>query len=96
MSRTYAQAIAGTPQVMRFNHKTAEFQFQFAADPTVTAPTIIYLNEKWYYPRGFKVDIKPATPSITWKQTEPNRIQVSFDPTQIPSGYEIAVKITAL
>jgi hypothetical protein len=95
MSRTYAQAIAGVPQVMRFNPKTSEFQFQFAANLSATAPTIIYLNQKYYYPKGFNVEIRPQTPSIQWKQTEPNRIQITFDST-ITAGYEIAVKITAV
>lgn len=59
LSRTYAQAIAGTPVRMDFDSAHATFELEFNASVT-SAPTEIYLNEAMYYPKGYRTEVEPS------------------------------------
>ncbi|CAK0868191.1 unnamed protein product [Prorocentrum cordatum] len=58
LSRTYAQAIAGDPEVMTFDAETAAFELRFNAT-VASAPTEIYLNRQLHYPHGHSLQIEP-------------------------------------
>lgn len=47
---------AGTPIKMEFNRKEGTFLFEFEADASITAPTIIYVP-KIHYPQGYKIGV---------------------------------------
>ena len=53
ISRTYAQAVAGDINTMRFNMTTGEFVLVYTPKSSCTLPTEIYLNEGLFYPNGF-------------------------------------------
>ena len=55
LSRTYAYAIAGTPQIMKFSPDTSVFEFEYTIDINISKPTEIYLNQKMHYPDGYTV-----------------------------------------
>eukprot|EP00455_Lapot_gusevi_P045671 TRINITY_DN587_c0_g1_i1.p1 TRINITY_DN587_c0_g1~~TRINITY_DN587_c0_g1_i1.p1 ORF type:complete len:456 (+),score=137.01 TRINITY_DN587_c0_g1_i1:32-1369(+) len=94
LSRTYAQAVQGVPISMSFNTTTSQFQLVFAAKPSIAAPTEIYLNEDFYYPRGFNVLIVPVDAGITYVHSRKNFIQVTV-PTTVPSMAQVSVTIIA-
>ena len=48
--RAQAQAIAGKPEKMHFDARTAAFSLRF--EPTLNATTEVYLNEELHYPTG--------------------------------------------
>jgi endoglycosylceramidase len=54
--RTYAQAVAGTPLVMRFRTGSGRFWFRYRPDRSVKAPTRIFVSPL-HYPHGFKVAV---------------------------------------
>jgi hypothetical protein len=54
--RPYACKVAGKPLEMIFNLKSQTFDFAFQHDPTVTAPTEIYVPD-FQYPDGYEVVI---------------------------------------
>jgi hypothetical protein len=54
--RPYAGKVAGKPLEMTFDLKSRTFDFAFRHDPTVTAPTKIYVPE-FQYPNGYEVEI---------------------------------------
>jgi hypothetical protein len=54
--RPYACRVAGKPLEMAFDLKRRIFDFAFQHDPTVTAPTEIYVPE-FHYPGGYEVEI---------------------------------------
>ena len=54
--RPYAWKVAGTPLEMAFDLRHHTFDFTFGHDPTVTAPTEIYVPE-FQYPDGYEVEI---------------------------------------
>jgi endoglycosylceramidase len=58
LSRTYAQAIAGRPELMSFDAQTAAFELRFNATVT-SAPTEIYLNRQLHYPHGHSLRVQP-------------------------------------
>lgn len=47
---------SGTPLKMEFNIKGSRFYFEFNADTSIRAPTILYIP-KIQYPNGFSVDV---------------------------------------
>jgi endoglycosylceramidase len=55
--RTYAQAVAGTPLVMRFRPGSGRFWFRYRPDRSVSAPTRIFVSPL-HYPRGFTVAVE--------------------------------------
>lgn len=54
--RPYARATAGTPKRMRFDRETKTFEFEFLADPSIEAPTEIFVPA-FQYPRGYAVEL---------------------------------------
>jgi len=54
--RPYAWKVAGRPLEMAFDRRRRIFDFAFQHDPTVTAPTEIYVP-KFQYPDGYEVEI---------------------------------------
>ena len=58
--RTYAQAVAGTPLVMRFRPGSGRFWFRYRPDPSVTAPTRIFVSPL-HYPHGYRVIVRHGT-----------------------------------
>ena len=54
--RPYFVCVSGKPLEMRFNMKSKEFRFGFDADPSIDAPTVIYVPEI-HYPSGFEVEL---------------------------------------
>lgn len=93
LSRTYAYAVAGIPLSMTFNTTTSAFNFKYRANPTIGQPTLVYLNQQWWYPKGFKVAITPT--NVVWKQLETNRIAISH-PASISPSTVVQVTIVPL
>ncbi|XP_065910588.1 endoglycoceramidase-like isoform X2 [Dysidea avara] len=60
LSRTYAQAVAGVYDGQSFNPLNSDFALGYYADINIDQPTVIYLNEKFYYPNGYRVTMTPA------------------------------------
>jgi hypothetical protein len=58
--RTYAQAVAGTPLVMRFRPGSGRFWFRFRPDRSVTAPTRVFVSPL-HYPHGYRVIVRNGT-----------------------------------
>merc|ERR1711934_400553 len=46
LARTYAQAVQGDTQSMAFNMTTGRFILEFVADPSIDAPTEVYVNRE--------------------------------------------------
>ena len=54
--RTYAQATAGTPLAMHFDPHDGAFRYRYRPDPSITAPTRIFVSPL-HYPHGFRVSV---------------------------------------
>jgi endoglycosylceramidase len=54
--RTYAQATAGTPLRMRFEHRDGDFLLRYRPDPAIDAPTRIFVSPL-HYPAGYRMRI---------------------------------------
>jgi endoglycosylceramidase len=53
LSRTYAEAIAGTPLAMSFDPSNGSFALRYRADRRVHAPTIVEVPTAVHYPHGY-------------------------------------------
>lgn len=56
-SRTYAQAVAGTPTKMHFDSNSKDFELCYNVNPSITQPTEIYANFAVHYPAGVSVSV---------------------------------------
>merc|ERR1712000_75443 len=63
-SRTYAQAVAGTPTRMRFDTTDASFELCFVLDTGINTPTEVYVNTEIHYPDGVMVSIFGADAAL--------------------------------
>jgi endoglycosylceramidase len=60
LSRTYAQAIAGTPTSMSFDPQTAAFHLTYVPNPAIHAPTVIFVPLLAHYPSGYCPSVNGA------------------------------------
>ncbi len=54
--RTYARATAGTPLAMSFDAATGAFSYRYRPDPTITAPTEVFVSPL-HYPDGYDLEV---------------------------------------
>lgn len=95
LSRTYAQAVSGTPTSMSFNTTTAAFDLVFTPMPTFLAAesrvTEIFLQESIHYPNGYDVTIEPA--NCCTMLHNPNKIFVTLtEQASVPSSVHISIR----
>lgn len=64
-SRPHFVYVSGTPLRMEFSLKRKEFRFEFDADPSIDAPTVLYVPEI-HYPHGFEVELSEGELEETW------------------------------
>jgi hypothetical protein len=58
--RPYPQKTAGTPQYIEFNRSTKEFTYTFKPEPSMEAPTELYVPH-WHYPNGYMVNLSAGS-----------------------------------
>ncbi|KAJ3444958.1 hypothetical protein M0812_10820 [Anaeramoeba flamelloides] len=92
LSRTYAQKVQGMPHGMFFNPLNSAFSFSWKLDTSITKPTVIFLNEKYYYPNGFNV--RYNIQGCSYNQSETNYIEILV-PSSTPNETLITITITA-
>mmetsp|Transcript_14340 Transcript_14340/g.22349 ORF Transcript_14340/g.22349 Transcript_14340/m.22349 type:complete len:524 (-) Transcript_14340:51-1622(-) len=59
LARTYAKAVAGETQRMKYDIDTGDFELKFLLDTSITAPTEIYANQGLVYSNGMNIVIEP-------------------------------------
>ncbi|ETO21589.1 glycosyl hydrolase family protein [Reticulomyxa filosa] len=67
VSRTFAQFVSGNVQLIQFDKGTAVFKLNFFLNTTITQPTVVYANLKYWYPQGYDLTYSPtqAIASVT-------------------------------
>ncbi|SFD98080.1 endoglycosylceramidase [Actinopolyspora alba] len=80
--RTYPQATAGTPESMRFDATTGEFEYTYRPDPTIPKPTEIYVSDR-HYESGYSVTVRggrltsePGARTVTVEATGTETVRV--------------------
>ena len=53
LSRTYPEAIAGTPTSVLFDPATSQFQLAYDPSPRARGPTVIFVGAGMHYPHGY-------------------------------------------
>ncbi len=61
LSRTYPEAIAGTPTVVRFDPRGGAFRLDYVPDHRVHGPTVIFVPTALHYPSGYCARAAGAT-----------------------------------
>lgn len=75
--RPYAQAIAGEPVRMSFDLSSRVFEFEFAPDPSIKAPTEIFVPA-FQYPNGYSVELSAGR----FEKDESSQILRVFAPAE--------------
>ncbi|MBM3132291.1 MAG: hypothetical protein FJZ95_04575 [Chloroflexi bacterium] len=87
--RPYARATAGEPVRMRFDVSTREFEFEFRSDPTIDAPTEIFVP-RFQYPEGYTVELSAGR----FEKDEGSQTLQVFNPTDAEA--QITVRVLPL
>lgn len=75
--RTYPQAVAGTPRSFSFDPETKEFVLTFLADPSIDAPTEIFVPVARHYGGAYTVTM--SGPALV--TSAPNAARLTLDNT---------------
>jgi hypothetical protein len=90
LSRTYLMSTQGVPTYQNFDMKTSNFSATFEVNSSINAPTVVYLNQKYYYPEGFNYTLSvPADFDLS--DSRYIKFQIT-DPTT--NGSQVSIKIT--
>jgi hypothetical protein len=57
LTRPYLMASQGTLLNMRFHDATMDFLASFIANTSISLPTVAYLNLKYWYPSGLRLQV---------------------------------------
>ena len=57
LARTYLQATQGILTLQNFNDKNGEFFAEFKVNTDINAPTIVFLDQQYWYPNGYDYEI---------------------------------------
>jgi len=93
-TRTYARAIAGNGQGMKFDTESKVFELSFLIDTSCTLPTEIYLNAALNYPNGVNVEFSPNVVPATWSRVSDNEIFVFTNSSSILDGSLLTVVVS--
>jgi endoglycosylceramidase len=83
--RTYPQAVAGTPLSFSFDPDSADFTLAYRADPSIHAPTVVFVPVKWHYAGGYVVTVtgpakivsSPNSPRLELTNTNAGTVTVT-------------------
>lgn len=90
-SRAYPAAVAGTPKSFSFAEDSGTFKLQFAADPSIDAPTEIILPSSTF-PGGYKVEVSPKDSLVQHKRDK--RTLALFTSNSIEKATDISVTVS--
>jgi len=78
--RAYPMAIAGNLRSVAFNATTGVGHFSYAPSASTTAPTVLFVPERWYYQEGYVLIVEPHQ-MATWNASQDYvTIYHNFDP----------------
>jgi endoglycosylceramidase len=93
ITQTYAHAVAGSVKEMAFDFDTGVYTLTYQMNSAVSNhPTVIFMNEDYYYTFGYDVDIRPLMGAKV-HQPEKNYLHIYNHP-DITDGTEISVRIS--
>ena len=84
--RPYASKVAGTPHQMRFDIKARKFVFVFTHDPTISAPTELFVPN-YQYPDGYEVTVSDGEVEI-----DPEAQTLRYQPANPGGQHRIELK----
>jgi endoglycosylceramidase len=61
LSQTYPEAVAGRPTSISFDPATGAFGLRYVPDPTIRAPTVIFVPTRMHYPAGYCTQVAGGT-----------------------------------
>ena len=96
LSRTYAQRVAGHATKVEFDSdwKTGgRFELEFEMDTAIQAPTIIYVNEQYWYPNGYNLSLTPQNAQIVDYKREKSYVEVYNSDDKQYDGQKVTVSI---
>lgn len=88
LSRTYPEAVAGTPTSVSFDPATGAFELSYVPDRRIQAPTVVFVPTAVHYPTGYCARANGATitsapgSSLLTLRDEPGAavVQVTVEP----------------
>ncbi|KAF3913602.1 hypothetical protein ABW20_dc0110704 [Dactylellina cionopaga] len=76
-ARTFAEATAGITKSSYFEDATAKYWVSWTADTTISAPGLVRISPKYYYPDGVRVISNPPN-AITFTMENDNVVQLHY------------------
>jgi hypothetical protein len=93
LSRTYLMATQGVPTSQKFSMDSSDFTAEFTANTKIDAPTVIYVNQPYYYPSGYSYTLSVSNSQVSVDDSDSRYLKFQVtDPTL--DGKTIKVQIT--
>ena len=70
-------ATQGVQTFQNFNTYTGVFKADFTIDTTIDAPTVVYLNQQYFYPDGVVVSLH-----VDGEKVNASQVQIDFSDTR--------------
>mmetsp|Transcript_43518 Transcript_43518/g.137662 ORF Transcript_43518/g.137662 Transcript_43518/m.137662 type:complete len:145 (+) Transcript_43518:1549-1983(+) len=75
LARGYPVAIAGDIRHFQWTKASARLELIYWPDLNVSSPSLIYVSEEFYFPKGLDVQISPKM-ATRWVRSEENYIEI--------------------
>lgn len=80
---------------MKFDPSSSDFSFQYQVNENCSSqPTIIYLNEEYYYPNGYNINVEPRD-ALLVRQNEVNYLEFMLRMENVKVGQQVRIDISA-
>ncbi|KAJ6256455.1 hypothetical protein Dda_8956 [Drechslerella dactyloides] len=93
-ARTYAEATAGITKSSYFEDVTGKYWVSWIANTRITAPSLVRISPKLYYPDGIRVISNPPN-AVTYTMENENVVQLHYN-ARTPNGQTITASIQPL
>jgi len=85
---------------MNFNTNSGNFKARYTLNKAVTGPTVVYLNEDYWYPNGYawivEIDGEEAPKdSFTFDTSDVTRLSITFAADTTYDGKQISISVKA-
>lgn len=86
-------ATQGVPTSQKFKMESSDFTAEFTANIKIDAPTVIYVNQPYYYPSGYNYTLSATSSQVTVDDSDSRYLKFQVTDPAL-DGTTIKVEIT--
>jgi len=86
-------ATQGVPTSQKFSMETSHFVAEFTVNTGIDAPTVVFVNQPYYYEYGYNYDISGAGDAVEIDATDSRYLKLQIRDPKL-NGAKVRVEIT--